>query len=342
MKKMRNGRRGFTLVEIVLVVAIIVILSSAAFFGVAATVNNAHEAQKNLSLNNANNFEAHARNQVDSIGKGQVKWDPIPYYTPENKAKDMKAQMLAEGWTEGEITFEYAEDGWHIIAEWDPTIEAHRGFQTPEDYKLWLSNYNEYLKMGYTEAEIEAGCKNGSTTINAVWNPDNHEGKTYEQYVASQQQGGNKPVNPDPVNPDPVNPDPVNPDPVNPDPVNPDPVNPGNPNPGSGAVSFSGSTKQKGNGVGNAVSTIHQNEDGSTTIGLVYSDWQVGTVQIWKNSDGTYDIHGVDGKISDVIGNAVSSVGGSPNWASLNSNTKYTLSPSEVAAIEKVYGIKFE
>ncbi|MBQ5769527.1 MAG: prepilin-type N-terminal cleavage/methylation domain-containing protein, partial [Clostridiales bacterium] len=137
MKKMRNGRRGFTLLEIVIVVAIIVILSTGAFLGVAATVNRASDAQARLEADNGENFEAYARNQVNSYGKNMVYWDPIPNYTPENQAKKMKEQMLAEGWTDGEITFEYQTDGWHIVAEWDPTLEEHRGFQTPEDYKLW-------------------------------------------------------------------------------------------------------------------------------------------------------------------------------------------------------------
>ena len=190
MKKMRNGRRGFTLLEIVIVVAIIVILSTGAFLGVAATVNRASDAQARLEADNGENFEAYARNQVDSYGKNMVYWDPIPNYTPENQAKKMKEQMLAEGWTDGEITFEYQTDGWHIVAEWDPTLDEHRGFQTPEDYKLWKSNYDNYLKLGYTIAEIEAGCKNGSTEIKPVWNPGAHNDMTEEAYL-KQLQGGN-------------------------------------------------------------------------------------------------------------------------------------------------------
>jgi prepilin-type N-terminal cleavage/methylation domain-containing protein len=185
MKKMRNGRRGFTLLEIVIVVAIIVILSTGAFLGVAATVNRASDAQEQLAINNGENFEVYARNQVNSYGKNMVYWDPIPNYTPENQAKKMKEQMIAEGWTDGEITFEYQTDGWHIIAEWDPTIKEHRGFQTAEDYKLWLSNYNNFIKQGYTIEEIEAGCKNGSTDITPVWDPSKHNNMTREQYEKS-------------------------------------------------------------------------------------------------------------------------------------------------------------
>lgn len=190
MKKMRNGRRGFTLLEIVIVVAIIVILSTGAFLGVAATVNRASDAQEQLAINNGENFEAYARNQVDSYGKDMVYWDPIPNYTPENQAKKMKEQMIAEGWTDGEITFEYQTDGWHIVAEWDPTIPEHRGFQTPEDYKLWLSNYNNYIALGYTKEEIEKGCKDGSTDIKPVYDPSLHDGKSEEQYLKEKQGGG--------------------------------------------------------------------------------------------------------------------------------------------------------
>ena len=47
MKKMRNGKQGFTLTEIVVVVAIIVVLATASAVGVMVTVNNAKFAQKN-------------------------------------------------------------------------------------------------------------------------------------------------------------------------------------------------------------------------------------------------------------------------------------------------------
>ena len=196
MKKMRNGRKGFTLLEIVAVVAIIVILSTAAFLGVAATLNKASEAQKNLQMNNGDSFEWYARSQVDAYGKSQVTWDPIPNYTPENKAKKIKNHMISEeGWTDGEITFEYQEDGWHIIANWDPTLEEHHGLQTPEDYKLWKSNYDNYLSQGYTEDELKAGIIQGSTDLKPVWDPQNHKGLTYEQYqeeLKKQQNGGSQ------------------------------------------------------------------------------------------------------------------------------------------------------
>ena len=57
MKKMYNyRRRGFTLVEIIVVVAIIVVLSGAAFVGVAVTVERAKNKGDAVSAH-AEDFE---------------------------------------------------------------------------------------------------------------------------------------------------------------------------------------------------------------------------------------------------------------------------------------------
>ena len=40
MKKMRNSKRGFTLTEIIVVIAIIVIVASAAFVGIAVVIDS--------------------------------------------------------------------------------------------------------------------------------------------------------------------------------------------------------------------------------------------------------------------------------------------------------------
>ena len=87
--------------------------------------------------------------------------------------------------------------------------------------------------------------------------------------------------------------------------------------------------------------SVTQNSDGSTTLGLLYNQWQDGSVPVWKNSDGTYDIQGLNNG-GDVIGNAINSTGTSPNWEKINAKVKYTLSPDEVSALESVYGINFE
>jgi prepilin-type N-terminal cleavage/methylation domain-containing protein len=83
MKKMYNyRRRGFTLVEIIVVVAIIVVLSGAAFVGVAVTVERAKH-QGDVVSDHAADFEDDAWNQVREIAVGAADFFEIYEYTPE-------------------------------------------------------------------------------------------------------------------------------------------------------------------------------------------------------------------------------------------------------------------
>lgn len=89
MKKMtRSSKKGFTLAEIILVVAIIVIVSAASFVGVGAIINNAKNTSKKLEENNGENFEAEAWGEVKSITHGAADFFDIPYYTPEDDDED--------------------------------------------------------------------------------------------------------------------------------------------------------------------------------------------------------------------------------------------------------------
>lgn len=84
MKKFTKTKGGFTLTEIILVVAIVVILSSAAFAGVAVTLNRADKMKKDLSANNGNNFEASAWVTVKNINFGDGGYIPQATYEPED------------------------------------------------------------------------------------------------------------------------------------------------------------------------------------------------------------------------------------------------------------------
>ena len=70
MKNLLKNRKGFTLAEVLLVVAIVVILSGATIIGVASWVNSA-EATANKAKQNSANFEADAVLEVDKK-KGYV------------------------------------------------------------------------------------------------------------------------------------------------------------------------------------------------------------------------------------------------------------------------------
>ncbi len=53
MKKIQKNRKGFTLVEMVLVIAIIVILAAVVFFTVADYLNAAKSATQKMSYHNS-------------------------------------------------------------------------------------------------------------------------------------------------------------------------------------------------------------------------------------------------------------------------------------------------
>ena len=53
MKKIQKNRKGFTLVEMVLVIAIIVILAAVVFFSVANYLNSAKSATSSIKEHNS-------------------------------------------------------------------------------------------------------------------------------------------------------------------------------------------------------------------------------------------------------------------------------------------------
>ena len=86
--------------------------------------------------------------------------------------------------------------------------------------------------------------------------------------------------------------------------------------------------------------SITQNGDGSTSIGLLYNQWNDGSVKVWKNNNGTYDIQGTNNG-GNVIGNALASTNVQFDWNPINSNQRFTLTTDQVKALDSVYGIKF-
>lgn len=87
MTKIRKSRRGFTLLEIVIVVAIIVIVAGAAFLGVTVTLTRANAARNELIQHNGDNFEVDARNEIEHL-KADPNFTPIQEYTPDGETDD--------------------------------------------------------------------------------------------------------------------------------------------------------------------------------------------------------------------------------------------------------------
>ena len=121
MKKMRVSKKGFTLTEIVLVIAVIVILSSASVIGIAATMNKAKTAELKLQAENGDNFEVVAWSKVNSIGEGLGGNYESPEYTPnieEAKAQldqawqEMIDELKEQGYTDDDILITYDSEGY--------------------------------------------------------------------------------------------------------------------------------------------------------------------------------------------------------------------------------------
>jgi prepilin-type N-terminal cleavage/methylation domain-containing protein len=88
MKKMRNSKRGFTLTEIIIVVAIIVIVASAAFVGVAVVLNKAKASKEKLDGTHGTDadgkelFEAEAWEEIDELTKDAANFFDVSLYKP--------------------------------------------------------------------------------------------------------------------------------------------------------------------------------------------------------------------------------------------------------------------
>ena len=84
MKKTTLSKKGFTLTEIVIVVAIIVIISAAAFVGVAVTLKRANDSRKLLNDNKGDNFELAARESVRDLTRNAADYVEAEYYEPDD------------------------------------------------------------------------------------------------------------------------------------------------------------------------------------------------------------------------------------------------------------------
>ena len=84
MKKISNSKRGFTLTELLIVVAIIVIVASASFVGVAVVLERAKETDKKgyRDENSRELFEVEAWKQIDELTKDAAKFFDVSLYKP--------------------------------------------------------------------------------------------------------------------------------------------------------------------------------------------------------------------------------------------------------------------
>ena len=191
MKKMRNSRRGFTLVEIVLVIAIVVLLSAVSVIGIAATMSKAKNNQMKLEAQHGDNFEVVAWGQVNSIGVGSGGLYDQPEYTPSiEQAKEQLDEAMREyidelkeqGYTDDEIQVTYDNEGYIT----DVTV-------VPKDKTGGNSNSggsaNSNGNTHQGNNDQQGGTQNGGTQQGGNQNGGTQQGGTQN---GGTQQGGNQ------------------------------------------------------------------------------------------------------------------------------------------------------
>jgi prepilin-type N-terminal cleavage/methylation domain-containing protein len=95
MKKIRNSKRGFTLTEIIIVVAIMVIVASAAFVGVGVTLQHAKDTRDDVERTHGRDkdtgkelFEWEAWKKVDELTKDAAEFFDVSKYKPKVKEEE--------------------------------------------------------------------------------------------------------------------------------------------------------------------------------------------------------------------------------------------------------------
>jgi prepilin-type N-terminal cleavage/methylation domain-containing protein len=165
MKKIRNSRKGFTLVEIVLVIAVVVILSSVSVVGIAATIQKAENAQDKVSSHE--DFEEAAWYEVNHITFWEDNMGMAPVHTPDPEAvkneqdkavQDEIDELLAQGYSEEDLIIEY--DG-----EYKTSVRLQDGAQ-PKTQSSGGSSNGGTTNSGTSNS----GTTTGDTTNNGTTN----------------------------------------------------------------------------------------------------------------------------------------------------------------------------
>ena len=197
MKKMSSSKRGFTLTEILIVTAIVVIVSAAAFAGVAITLSRARETQKNLKENNGDNFENAARSEVDAINKDAADFAEIPSYKP----KDSEA---TEESSEDENSDEDTNGGGGDVDPKDTPTPLPTNTTKPSETSATTTAHNNGGGSGTVTATVNANASvgvrgltnnsDGTTSMTLAYNGGNeitqvnvrkNDDDTYSLYIDS-------------------------------------------------------------------------------------------------------------------------------------------------------------
>lgn len=175
MKRSIKSKNGFTLIEIVIVVSIIVILSAATFVGVNEVLDRANRNAQDLEENHGAHFEEEAwatvknlsvdveafketsETSIDTTETDPTETDPTvteSTLAPNEKDQqflDRKDELIAMGYLPEEITIIYGEDGHIKSMSWRSTRRgfAGSGYES-QGYDLDIDTSNPYAYTNTT------------------------------------------------------------------------------------------------------------------------------------------------------------------------------------------------
>ena len=329
MKKSRMNKKGFTLLEITIVIAIIVILAAAVIIGVPGILNRSTHNAELVRLHASGgkfwkvvngevievSLDEYEANQDDpsydcggemDFMNAEVKYigGSIPYsgppstYTPGGGAGDPGG-----GGTPGDLPGGGGTPG------------GGGGASNPTSMPSMLEDFFDYYGIPHNGTDVEDGFN--------INDPSLFGGRTYteawEDWVAEHT---NKPTTaPEPTTP---------PEPTKaPDPTA-TPIPSPTDAPSSGAVTVP-STVTSGTGV----KQYTNNSDGTTTVTLVLNTHNTGDVKIRKEADGNYSIYCVGQDGHTVVGNVIGYTTDN-QWCT--ANTWIKLTPSDWNKLSSTYG----
>ena len=176
MKKMRVSKRGFTLTEIIIVVAIMVIVASAAFVGVAVTLENARRNSDEVNRRHGvgddgkDLFEADAWEEIDELTKGAANFFDVSLYKPD---KPTNTPTLSPSPTPADDASD--SDGDEITSESSESSESSKDTTTEST----LSGNKVVATSTSTNAS------GSSTTIEYDWGSSGHGRMKFDKKVTS-------------------------------------------------------------------------------------------------------------------------------------------------------------
>ena len=152
MRKMNKRKTGFTLIEIIIVVSIIVVLSTAAFVGASQVIDRANKNAEDLEAHNGKNFEPNAWNTVKNLS------------VDVDEFSATSASSITSSTDETTPSPTPTPDPNETIAYKDIN-EIMDAIGSPnEKDQEWLDKRQELLDYGYLPDEITIYIKDGHIT----------------------------------------------------------------------------------------------------------------------------------------------------------------------------------